>query len=176
MQTQNAAGNNSELKEFFTKHLKTLYWAEKKLVDTLPDMEEAATTQELKTAFRNHLVQTQQHVTRLEQVFNIIGEEADASKCKIMNSIADAGSNVISDTEDGSALRDIGLVFGGQMAEHYEIASYGNLIQLAKVLGYNEAANLFNQTLAEEKEADALLTRIAQQNISYKTSAQMVEA
>lgn len=163
---------NSELKEFFINHLKTLYWAEKKLVDTLPDMQEAATSQELKEAFNDHLNQTREHVQRLQQVFNLIGEEADADKCKIMDAIADAGSKVISETEDDSFVRDAGLIFGAQLAEHYEIASYGNMIAWAKVLGYQEAADIFSETLAEEKEADALLTQIGEQNINYKASTE----
>lgn len=173
METQNLNNNSSELKTFFTDHLKTLYWAEKKLVDTLPDMEDAASTGELKEAFRDHLNQTRQHVTRLEQVFNSIGEEADTEKCKIMKSITDAGAKTISNTDDGSAVRDAGLIFGGQLAEHYEIACYGNMIALAKVLGYNEAVSIFEKTLAEEKEADALLTQIGEQNVNYKAASEV---
>ena len=176
MKTQNAMGNNTEVKEFFTKHLKALYWAEKKLVDTLPDMEEAATSSQLRNALSDHLDETKEHVARLERVFDMIGEERDTSKCKIMNSIADAGSTAINDTEDGSALRDVGLIFSGQMAEHYEITSYGNMIELAKMLGYKEAVNIFEQTLAEEKNADALLTQIAQNNINYKAATKVVES
>ena len=176
METRNTNGQNSELKEFFTNHLKNLYWAEKKLVDTLPEMAEAATSDKLRNALRDHLQQTEEHVFRLEQVFNMIGEEADTSKCKIMNSIADAGSSIISSTEDGTALRDAGLIFGGQMAEHYEIAAYGNMVQLAKALGYNDAAELFSQTLAEEKEADELLTQIAEQDVNYKVGSETSHA
>ena len=165
-QIQSTVSTNEELKEFFTIHLKTLYWAEKKLVDTLPDLYDAAGTPQLKSAFREHLAETKQHVLRLEQVFSIIGEDADDKKCKIMDSIADAGSDVINDTEDGSSLRDIGLIFGGQMAEHYEIASYGNMIELANQLGYSEAANLMTETLVEEKKADELLSKVAKENVN----------
>ncbi len=176
METSNANGNNSDLKEFFIAHLKKLYWAEKELVDTLPDMADAATTSELREAFTNHLEQTKEHVYRLEQVFSIVGEEPDSDKCKVMASITDAGDKTMSETEDGTALRDVGLIFGGQMAEHYEIASYGSMIELAKVLGYDDAANLFSQTLAEEKEADQLLTQIAEQNVNYQASHETNEA
>lgn len=164
------SGSNAELKEFFTNHLKTLYWAEKKLLDTLADMEDAAKTGELKSALRDHLVETQQHVIRLQRVFNIIGEEAQSEKCKIMESITHVASKMINNTHDGSYLRDVSLIFSGQLAEHYEIASYGTLIQLAKTLGYNDVANIFYQTLEEEKRADKLLTEIAEENVNRKAA------
>ena len=168
--TTQRSTDNSKLKEFFIDQLEDIYWAEKKLVKTLPKLEEAATTQQLKNAFSNHLRQTQQHVTRLENVFNMIGEDADAKKCPAMAGIVDEGEEIIDDTDSGSAHRDVGLIFAGQKAEHYEIATYGGLVQLAKTLGYDEAANLMGQTLSEEKEADATLTQIAENNINYKAS------
>ena len=82
----------------------------------------------------------------------------------------DEGSDIIDETEEGSAQRDVGLIFAGQKAEHYEIATYGGLIQLAKTLGYNDAANLMYQTLTEEKKADELLTQIAERNVNYQAS------
>jgi ferritin-like metal-binding protein YciE len=161
--TMNASTTtDSKLHEFFLDQLKDLYWAEKKLVKTLPKLEDAATSQELKDALRNHCEQTKQHVSRLENVFNMIGEEVDSTKCPAMAGIVDEGSDIIDETDDGSAQRDVGLIFAGQKAEHYEIATYGGLVQLAKTLGYNDAANLMSQTLAEEKQADALLTQIAE--------------
>jgi len=168
--TKQQSAGNSKLKEFFIDQLGDIYWAEKKLVKTLPKLEEAATTQQLKNAFSNHLRQTEQHVTRLEDVFNMIGEDAKAKKCPALAGIVDEGEEIIDDTDSGSAQRDVGLIFAGQKAEHYEIATYGGLVQLAKTLGYNEAANLMGQTLSEEKEADATLTQIAENNINYKAS------
>lgn len=106
-------------------------------------------------------------------MFNIIDEEADAEKCKIMESITDAGSKMIRTTRGDSSLRDVGLILSGQLAEHYEIASYGNMIQLAKVLGYNDAANIFSQTLEEEKRADELLTEIAEEYVNYNASKEI---
>ncbi len=173
MKTQSNLNGHEELKEFFIQHLKKLYWAEQKLVETLADMEDAATSQQLKEGFRDHLDQTRKHVSRLDQVFSLVGEDADTSKCKVMSAITDAGAKTISETDDGSALRDVGLIFGGQMAEHYEIASYGNMIPLAKVLGYDEAASIFEKTLAEEKEADQLLTQIAEQSVNYKAGSEV---
>src|SRR5690348_9233114 len=160
--------SNSKLKEFFNDQLADIYWAEKKLVKTLPKLEEAATSQQLKNAFSSHLKQTEQHVSRLENVFEIIGEDAVAKKCIAMSGIVDEGEEIIDETDTGTAQRDVGLIFAGQKAEHYEIATYGGLIQLAKTLGYDEAANLMKQTLAEEKEADVLLTEIAEKNVNYQ--------
>ena len=169
-QIQNAA--DSKLKEFFVDQLEDLLWAEKKLVKTLPKMQDAATSPELKNAFGNHLSQTQNHVSRLEQVFGIIGEEVDTTKCPAMAGIVDEGEDIIDDTEEGTAQRDVGLIFAGQKAEHYEIATYGGMVTLAKTLGYNDAADILSQTLAEEKEADMLLTQIAENNVNYRASTE----
>jgi ferritin-like metal-binding protein YciE len=175
METQTVQTTDSKLKEFFTDQLEDLLWAEKKLVKTLPKMQEAATSAELKDAFGNHLTQTQNHVTRLEQVFGMIGEEVDTTKCAAMAGIVDEGEDIIDDTEEGTAQRDVGLIFAGQKAEHYEIATYGGMVTLAKTLGYNDAAELLNQTLEEEKEADSLLTQIAENNINYQASTEPKE-
>jgi ferritin-like metal-binding protein YciE len=169
-QIQNAA--DSKLKEFFVDQLEDLLWAEKKLVKTLPKMQDAATSPELKNAFSNHLSQTQNHVSRLEQVFGIIGEDVDTTKCPAMAGIVDEGEDIIDETEEGTAQRDVGLIFAGQKAEHYEIATYGGMVTLAKTLGYNDAADILSQTLAEEKEADALLTQIAENNVNYRASTE----
>jgi ferritin-like metal-binding protein YciE len=161
---------DSKLQEFFISQLQDIYWAEKKLVKTLPKLEEAANAEKLKEAFRNHLYQTEDHVTRLEQVFSSIGEEAKAQKCPAMAGIVDEGEEIIDDTEEGTATRDAALIFAGQKAEHYEIASYGGLAQLARILGYGEAVQLLEATLQEEKDTDALLTQIAENNINERAA------
>jgi ferritin-like metal-binding protein YciE len=175
-QSENYVADDSKLREFFIDQLEDIYWAEKKLVKTLPKMEEAATTAQLKNAFRNHLEQTREHVRRVESVFSMIGEEADTTKCQAMAGIVDEGSDIIDETEENTAQRDVGLIFAGQKAEHYEIATYGGLITLAKVLGYNDVASTLHQTLEEEKEADELLTQIAENNVNYKASVEPAEA
>ncbi len=161
---------DSKLKEFFVDQLRDIYWAEKKLVKTLPKMQKAATSTQLKDAFGNHLAQTQEHVQRLEQVFGIAGEAVQSNKCPAMAGIVDEGEDIIEETEEGTAQRDVGLIFAGQKAEHYEIATYGGLITLAQVLGYDDAASVLERTLAEEKQADALLTQIAENDINYQAS------
>ena len=170
METKVQNANDSKLKEFFTDQLKDLLWAEKKLVKTLPKMEKAATSVQLQEAFSSHLAQTEEHVSRLEQIFGVIGEDVDTKKCAAMAGIVDEGEDIIDETEKGTAQRDVGLIFAGQKVEHYEIATYGGMVTLAKTLGYDEAAAILNQTLTEEKEADSLLTKIAEGGINSKAS------
>jgi uncharacterized protein (TIGR02284 family) len=172
---QATSTGNSKLMEFFVDELKDLLWAERELVETLPDMAEAATSQELKTAFTNHLAETQTHVSRLEQIFGILGLEPETTTCDAMSGIIDEGDGIISDTEEGTAQRDVGLIFAGQKAEHYEIASYGGMISLAKTLGYYEIAELLVLTIDEEKTADALLTRIAENHVNYEASTEAAD-
>lgn len=172
---QETGSGNSKLMEFFVNELKDLLWAEQELVDTLPDMAEAATSQELKSAFELHLSETEIHVQRLEQAFAILGLEPESRKCEAMAGITDEGDEIISATEEGTAQRDVGLIFAGQKAEHYEIASYGGMIALAKTLGYYEIAELFVLTLDEEKTADAKLTEIAESQANYEASTEPAE-
>ena len=161
---------DSKLKEFFVDQLQDILWAEKKLVKTLPKLEEAATSPELKQAFADHLDQTKNHVTRLRDVFGLIGEEVHAQKCPAMSGIVDEGEDIIDETDEGTAQRDVGLIFAGQKAEHYEIATYGGLVSLARTMGLNEAAEVLEQTLSEEKQADVLLTSIALKSINYRAN------
>ncbi len=121
-QGQTTAGN-SKLQEFFVDQLQDIYWAEQKLVATLPKMEEAATSNELKHAFNSHLQETKNHVSRLEKVFDLIGEPADAKKCHAIAGIVEEGEDIIDETEVNTAQRDVGLIFAGQKVEHYEIAT-----------------------------------------------------
>jgi uncharacterized protein (TIGR02284 family) len=174
-ETEASAVADSRLQEFFVNELKDLLWAEKKIVDTLPKMKEAATSPELQKAFENHLVETEGHVQRLEQIFGLLGLEADTTKCDAMDGIVDEGEEIISDTEDGTATRDVGLIFAGQKVEHYEIASYGGMVSLAKTLGYSDAADLLILTLNEEKAADDLLTEIAENKVNYQASGEQKE-
>ena len=167
--------DDSRLQEFFVNELKDLLWAEQKLVDTLPKMAGAATSAQLREAFQNHLTQTEGHVQRLEQVFGTLGLEPDTTKCDAMDGIVDEGEEIISDTEEGTATRDVGLIFAGQKVEHYEIASYGAMVKLAQTLGYTEAAELLTMTLNEEKAADDLLTEIAENNVNYEAAGEPKE-
>ncbi len=165
-----ATQSNSKLKEFFVEQLQDIHWAEKELIRTLPKMKDAATNNELKQAFDEHLRQTEEHVKRIEEVFKMIDEPVSDHKCPAMVGIVNEGEEIIRETDEGSAQRDVGLIFAGQKAEHYEIATYGGLVTLAKTLGFGDAADTLRQTLAEEKETDRLLTDIAESHINYDAS------
>ena len=170
-----AKSTDSRLKEFFTDELKDIFWAEKHLVKTLPKMKKAATSEELQKAFENHLEETTTHVSRLEQIFEMLGEKAEAKKCEAMAGITEEGEGIISETEKGTATRDVGLIFAGQKVEHYEIATYGGLAQLAITLGLHEISGILTTTLNEEKDADQLLTKIAEDHVNYEAKAEPAE-
>jgi len=163
---------DSRLMEFFYGELKDIYWAEKHLVKTLPKMAKAATSVELKAAFTAHLAETKVHCERLEKVFGIINMKAQAKKCEAMEGIIKEGAGIIEETEAGTATRDVGLIFAGQKVEHYEIATYGGLVQLAKTLGLEDCADIMLQSLNEEKKADEGLTDIAENNINYESAGE----
>ncbi|GAB3918527.1 YciE/YciF ferroxidase family protein [Mucilaginibacter boryungensis] len=162
----------SALNELFLDELKDIYWAEKHLAKALVKMAKAATSDELRQAIENHRGETENHITRLEDVFESIGEKAAAKKCPAMEGLIEEGQEIIKDTEDGSITRDAGLISSAQKVEHYEIASYGTLRTLALTLGYNEAADLLEATLKEEKTCDELLTQIAESWINQEASTE----
>lgn len=165
-----AAAGDTMLRELFIESLQDIYYAEKHIAKTLPKMKKAATSPELQQAFEDHRVMTLAQVTRLEQVFELLGEKAKAKKCEAIEGITKEGESIIEDTEQGTATRDVGLILAAQKVEHYEIATYGGLTQLAKTLGEDDAAELLGQTLAEEKETDELLTGIAENNVNYQAA------
>jgi ferritin-like metal-binding protein YciE len=167
---EQAGSTGSMLQEFFTDELKDIYWAEIHLVKTLPKMKKAAHSQELQKAFEDHLQVTKEHVSRLERIFDILGEKSQAKKCAAMEGITNEGDDIIDDTEDDTATRDVGLIMAGQKVEHYEIATYGGLAQLARTLDQQEIVGLLEDTLREEKDADELLTSIAENGINYEAA------
>ena len=166
--TKAAAPYNEEskLKELFVEELKDIYSAEKQLTKALPKMAKAATSEELANAFENHLGQTEDQITRVEQVFELLEMTARAKKCEGMAGLIQEGQQAIDDTDAGTATRDAALIISAQKVEHYEIASYGSLVQLAKTIGLNEAIDLLQQTLDEEKETDVLLTELAVSSVN----------
>lgn len=170
-----AAVRDSKLNQFFVDQLQDIYWAEQKLVKTLPKLEEAAHSDELRQAFNHHLQETKNHVSRLEKTFELIGEPVNSKKCHAIAGIVDEGEAIIDETEENTAQRDVGLIFAGQKAEHYEIATYGGLVQLAKTLGYTEAAEILGVTLAEEKNADITLTKIAENGVNVQAKEEPIE-
>ncbi len=162
----------SMLEEFFVDELKDIYWAEKHLLKVLPRMAKAATTDELKELMQEHLQVTQEQISRLEEVFEIMEKKPQAKKCEAMEGITKEGEGIVEDTEAGSLTRDVGLIMAAQKVEHYEIATYGGLAQLAKTLGREDVAELLEETLNEEKEADEKLTSIAENNINFDASGE----
>jgi ferritin-like metal-binding protein YciE len=170
-----AGTGNSLLKDFFVDAVKDLYWAEKHLTKALPKMQEAATTEDLKSAIEEHIVQTEEQIVRLEKVFEILGEKPQAKKCEAMEGLVKEGETVIEETEDGSLTRDVGIIASAQKVEHYEIAAYGTLVQLAMTMGQAEIAEILNQTLEEEKQTDKNLTVIAENNINYQAEQEEEE-
>jgi len=156
----------SALNELFIDELKDIYWAEQNLVKALPKMAKAATSDELRSAIEEHLEETENHVSRLENVFDSIDEKAEAKKCEAMAGLIKEGDEIVAETEEGTFTRDAGIISAAQKIEHYEIASYGTLRTLANVLGYSEAVDLLEATLKEEKKADSLLTQIAESGVN----------
>ena len=150
-----------KLQQLFVDQLQDIYWTEQRLVEVLPKLEVAAWSAELKQAFSSHFEETKTHLSRLEKVFGMINTPVGAKRYTAIAGIADEGQTIIDETEDNTAQRDVGLIFASQKAEHYEIATYGGLVQLARSLGYMDAAEMLSVTLAEEQKADSLLTRIA---------------
>lgn len=162
------AEQKSLLEKLFVDGLKDIYWAEKHLTKALPKMMKAATSDQLKQAFDEHLAVTNQQISRVEQVFELIGTKAVAKKCEAMAGLTKEAESIISETQKGTMTRDAGLILAAQKVEHYEIASYGGLAQLASTLGFDEAKTLLGQTLQEEKDTDELLTQIAVSSINIE--------
>lgn len=157
------------LRELFVESLKDIYWAEKALTKALPKMAKNATSEDLINTINDHLKVTEEQVSRLEQVFELIEEKATAKKCEAMEGLIKEGESIMEETQQGP-VRDAGIIGASQKIEHYEIATYGTLAAFAETLGENEALQLLQQTLDEEKEADSLLTEVAYNNINFEAS------
>lgn len=149
------------LEDLFLDTLKDVYYAERKILKTLPKMERAATAPELKQAFNMHRLETEGQVARLEQVFEILGKRAQGKTCAAIDGITDEGAELIEEYGKSPAM-DAALTAVAQAVEHYEIARYGALSTWAETLGYSDAVALLEETLEEEKATDEKLTEIAQ--------------
>jgi ferritin-like metal-binding protein YciE len=156
------------LNDLFEDALKDIYWAEKALTKALPKMQKNATDEKLKKAIGSHLIETKEHVSRLEKCFAKLGKKAQAKKCDAMQGLLDEGKSIMEETEPG-AVRDAGIIAASQKVEHYEIATYGTLAAYAKVLEQKECLKLLLQTLEEEKKCDQLLTKIADTTLNSKS-------
>lgn len=151
--------------KLFIDELRDAYHAEKQLVKALPKMAKAASSPDLKAALENHLGETEEHVARIERAFELLDETVKAKPCAGMQGIIEEGSDVIKEEDKGPAL-DAAIIASGQRAEHYEMAAYGSLIAWAKAMGHDDVAELLQETLDEEKAADATLTELAEGGIN----------
>jgi ferritin-like metal-binding protein YciE len=157
----------STLRETFLDELADVYDAEKQLLKALPKMAKAAQSEELREAFEEHLEETQRHVERLEQVFEAFEQPAKGKKCKAMQGLVEEGSELIEEE-----MGDAALICAAQKVEHYEIASYGSLRAWAALLEEEEAADLLEETLEEEKAADEKLNEIAEATINAEEASE----
>jgi ferritin-like metal-binding protein YciE len=149
------------LHDLFLEQLKDIYDAEQRIVKALPKMAREASSEELSSAFEEHLAQTQEHVARLERVFRIVGESPSKKTCKATVGLLEEGEEIMKQDAPESVL-DAGLIAAAQKVEHYEMATYGCLRDWAQLLGLSEASDVLQETLDEEGEADKKLTEIAQ--------------
>jgi ferritin-like metal-binding protein YciE len=158
------------LRDLYVNELRDLYSAETQLVQALPKMAAAATSSQLKEAFTAHLEETEGHVTRLEEIFDALGEEPSGETCKAMEGLIAEGEEYVKASGDRD-VRDAGLIGAAQRVEHYEIAGYGTARTLATRLGESEAADKLQTTLDEEEEADRKLTAIAESEVNPDAAA-----
>jgi ferritin-like metal-binding protein YciE len=151
----------TELRDLFIEELKDLYSAENQIIKALPKMIKAATSEELKAGFEEHLEQTKGHVERLEQIFSALDESPRGKKCKGMEGLLEEGKELMQEDAEAEVM-DAGLIAAAQHVEHYEIAGYGCVRTYAELMGNKKAAQLLQKTLDEEKQTDQKLTELAE--------------
>lgn len=161
---------NSKFHQLFLHELKDIYWAEKHLAKALPKLSKAATSPKLSQAIEKHLTETEEQITRLEEVFELLGEKAQAKKCEAMSGLLEEATAILEDTKEDSMVRDAGIIIACQKVEHYEIASYGSLVALATKMEHTEVAEKLTLTLEEEKKTDKLLTKLAESEINEQAA------
>ena len=164
-----AGGNGKNLQELFVETLKDIFYAEKQILRALPKMAREASSPELKKAFEHHREETEDHVERLQQVFELVDKPARGRTCDAIIGIIEEAKEVMDEFKGAEAL-DAGLAASAQAVEHYEIARYGTLKTWANQLGLKEAVKLLDETLQEEIKADKLLTQIAMSNVNQKAA------
>jgi ferritin-like metal-binding protein YciE len=164
------AKQDKTLDDLFEETLKDIFYAEKKILTALPKMAKAAQSEELKAAFDKHGKQTEEHVSRLEKVFGMIDAAPRGKKCEAIEGIIEEGAEIIKEFKGAPAL-DAGLVSAAQAVEHYEIARYGTLKRWAQMMGLDDAVELIEETLEEEKETDAALTELADAQANEQAQA-----
>ena len=164
------ASKAKTLDDLFHDTLRDIYYAERKILKALPKMQRAASSKELKAAFMKHEQQTEEHVERLEQVFDLIGKAARGKTCDAIEGIISEGEDIAEEFKGTPAL-DAGLISAAQAVEHYEITRYGTLKRWAIELGMKDAAALFDKTLKEESMTDEDLTKLAESSANARAKA-----
>jgi len=164
----------NSLKNLFVHEIQDLYSAELQLTKALPKVAAKATSPELKNAVEEHLAQTEEHVSRLEQVFHLLGEEPTELTCKAMKGLIKEAKDILKE-EASPETRDAAIIAAAQKVEHYEIASYGTVAKWADVIGRNDIKQLLGQTLDEEEKADRRLSELAEAGINQRAAAYRAE-
>lgn len=179
--SKNGSGNSpdygigeSTLMKLFEHSLRDIYWAEKALTKALPKMVKKATSDELVQALEDHLSETEQQVQKVERVFEIIGKKPVSKTCDAMKGLIEEAEEMMKESEEG-AMRDAGIIAAAQKVEHYEIATYGTLRTFAYTLGLEEAAQVIEGILEEEKNADVTLTQVAESTINIRAAEEQLE-
>ena len=160
-----------KLEELFHDTLKDIYFAEKKILSALPKMAKAARNEDLKAAFKKHEGETEEHVSRLERVFDLLEKKPQGKSCPAILGIVEEGQEIIKEYKGSPAL-DAGLLSAGQSVEHYEISRYGTLATWAQELGLDSAVRLFQTTLAEEKKTDQALSALAETCVNQQAESE----
>jgi ferritin-like metal-binding protein YciE len=164
----------SKLGKLFEQEIRDIYWVEKALLKALPKMAKKATASELVTALQDHLAETEEHVSRVERIFELLDKEPRAKKCEAMEGLLKEAEEVTSEADEG-AMCDAAIIASVQKVEHYEISSYGTLRTFAQTLQLEEAVTLLETTLEEEKKADTLLTAVAASNVNNEAAWEPAE-
>ena len=159
-----------KLSDLFVHTLQDIYYAEKHIVKALPKMIKASDSKDLSKAFTDHLAQTEEHVTRLEQVFEMVDQKAKAAKCPAIDGILEEAKELMGEIKDPDT-RDAAMIAAAQAVEHYEITRYGTLVAWANLLGLDDAAKVLDKTLKEEHAADSKLTKIAENHLNAEAVA-----
>jgi ferritin-like metal-binding protein YciE len=164
----------TKLGKLFEEELRDIYWAEKALTKAIPKMIKNASSTDLIAALETHLTETEDHVKRAEQVFEVIGKTARGKTCEAMEGLIKEAEEIMEESDEG-VMRDAGIIAAAQKVEHYEIAAYGTLRTYAQTLGLNEAVSLLEKTLKDEKKADEVLTTVATSAINLQAAEEQVE-
>jgi ferritin-like metal-binding protein YciE len=159
------------LRDLFQEHIQDLWSMEDQIINTLPDMIEATSDDALRDALQNHLDQTRRQVQRLEEICRLVDFDPEGEKCEGMRGILKEGDKLVEKDVEEDVVRDAAIIAAAQRVEHYEIAVYGTARTFARMLGEEEAATLLEESLEEEKNADATLTEIAETHVNRRAMA-----